>query len=162
MLYHLFFKCYSMRAKRVGVQTTRRYSMDIGDARLAVRGNMVERIRFICQGGEGMKFRPCDEPCPKCCSSDIHRHLTPPGVRTVQALIGIPADNDGMSENEFAEKAGAASVTVKMECITHVCRTCGHWWFSATADSIRKVFEAMGGDYDKAVRDQQMADGKRP
>lgn len=72
--------------------------------------------------------KPCDMPCEKCGSADIHRQYRRPGdvwARQQHEPFHLRA-----RENRWRKPYQAFDWQAKVECITHCCRTCEWTWES--------------------------------
>jgi hypothetical protein len=73
--------------------------------------------------------KPCEQPCEKCCSADIHRRYFRAGEDT-NRVSG--ASNQRISTH-FVDRS--IMQPAFQECIVHICRCCGYSWDTAPASA---------------------------
>lgn len=81
---------------------------------------------------------PCDQPCPKCGSTDIRRAFMLGGEKIDLRY----SERYKRRINEFVHISGGGAEALK-DHIAHRCRVCGYDWEGATLESINASNEAM-------------------
>jgi hypothetical protein len=68
---------------------------------------------------------PCDEPCHKCGSSDIHRMFHAKGDRVEHRFGGRS------KSTKFVDRSHSCYGIAKRDCLAHHCRCCQYSWDTA-------------------------------
>ncbi len=80
-----------------------------------------------------LPLKPCDVPCPKCGSLDIHRSYKTPNSFESFYIPSYQTKED--EDNDFF-KISNSTITFKKECIYNHCRCCAYEWAIDTRNNI--------------------------
>ena len=92
-----------------------------GNTRLELLGESKEVRTYLWADDDNDKILPCEMPCPKCGTTDIHRLFKVAGSKASLLLSLSHTSNEFVKRDKYETK-------VLKDCIMHHCRCCQYDW----------------------------------